>query len=71
MDKAAQWFHDKWNVPVEAYQKCMESYLKCETEYGWYLCLDVDQIFIRTQGHHKTGHHWHHFGKRKNYGHQK
>ena len=35
---AAEWFHSKWGVPKEAYLECMESYLKNETEYGWYLC---------------------------------
>ncbi|MBQ9910149.1 MAG: GNAT family N-acetyltransferase [Lachnospiraceae bacterium] len=43
-DAAAEWFHDKWGVPKEAYLECMESYLKHETEYGWYLCLDRDRI---------------------------
>ena len=41
---AAQWFHSKWGVPVEAYLECMEAYLRNETEYGWYLCLDGTQI---------------------------
>ncbi len=41
---AAQWFHSKWGVPVEAYLECMESYLNQQTEYGWYLCLKGDQI---------------------------
>lgn len=43
-DTAAQWFHSKWGVPVEAYLECMESYLSGETEYGWYLCLDEEKI---------------------------
>jgi GNAT superfamily N-acetyltransferase len=43
-DEAAQWFHEKWGVPKEAYLKCMEAYLNNETEYGWYLCLDKDKI---------------------------
>lgn len=43
-DKAAQWFHDKWGVPKDAYLDCMENYLKKETEYGWYLCLDNEKI---------------------------
>ena len=43
-DQAAQWFHEKWGVPKEAYLECMDAYLSRETEYGWYLCLDVDQI---------------------------
>ena len=41
---AAQWFHQKWGVPVEAYLECMDEYLANETEYGWYLCLDGGNI---------------------------
>lgn len=41
---AAEWFHDKWGVPTEAYLECMNDYLGGETEYGWYLCLDGDKI---------------------------
>lgn len=37
---AANWFHDKWGVPNEAYLECMNAFLDGETEYGWYLCLD-------------------------------
>lgn len=44
MEIAASWFHSKWHVPKEAYLECMEAYLKKETEYGWYLCLDGDKI---------------------------
>lgn len=44
IDKAAQWFHNKWGVPKDAYLECMENYLKKETEYGWYLCLDNEKI---------------------------
>ena len=44
MDAAAEWFHSKWRVPKEAYLECMDAYLKGETEYGWYLCLDGGQI---------------------------
>ena len=43
-DSAAEWFHDKWGVPKNAYLECMESYLNKETEYGWYLCLDGNKI---------------------------
>ena len=43
-DMAATWFHSKWGVPKEAYLECMEAYLKSETEYGWYLCMDGDKI---------------------------
>lgn len=41
---AADWFHSKWGVPTKAYLDCMNAYLRKETEYGWYLCLDSDEI---------------------------
>ena len=44
MEVAAEWFHNKWGVPKEAYLACMESYLNGETELGWFLCLDGTQI---------------------------
>ena len=43
-NSAAEWFHEKWNVPVGAYLGCMDNYLNGETEYGWYLCLDGENI---------------------------
>ena len=39
-EEAAEWFHDKWGVPKDAYLQCMETYINKETEYGWYLCLE-------------------------------
>lgn len=42
--RAAEWFHQKWGVPQEAYLACMEAYLNQKTEYGWYLCFDKDKI---------------------------
>ena len=44
LDAAAGWFHAKWGVPKEAYLACMTAYLKHETEYGWYLCLNGNKI---------------------------
>ncbi len=44
MNRAADWFHSKWRVPTEAYLECMEAYLNHETELGWFLCLDGEQI---------------------------
>ena len=44
MNVAANWFNSKWGVPTEAYLECMEAYLSGETELGWFLCLDGDQI---------------------------
>ncbi len=38
-DEAAEWFRGRWGIPKEAYLECMETYLKKETDYGWYLCL--------------------------------
>lgn len=26
-DRAAEWFHNKWGVPTEAYLECMNDYL--------------------------------------------
>ena len=43
-ERAAAWFHSKWDVAQEAYLECMEAYLNKETDYGWYLCLDEDKI---------------------------
>jgi len=43
-EEAAKWFHEKWSVPYEAYLGCIEEYLSGETEYGWYVCLDGEQI---------------------------
>ena len=43
-DRAAEWFSSKWGIPKEAYAECMTSYLKGETELGWYLCLCGDDI---------------------------
>ena len=44
LDTAALWFHEKWGVPKEAYLECMSAYLRGETEYGWYLCMDGERI---------------------------
>ena len=44
MNMAAAWFHSKWGVPKEAYLECMEAYLNSQTELGWFLCMDGDQI---------------------------
>ena len=43
-DSAAEWFHDFWGVPKEAYLDCMSAYLDKSTENGWYLCLDGEKI---------------------------
>lgn len=43
-ERAAEWFHQKWGVPTEAYLECMNAYLNRRTEYGWYLCLHEGKI---------------------------
>ena len=43
-EAAAEWFHNKWGVPKEAYLECMTDYLENNTENGWYLCMQEDQI---------------------------
>lgn len=43
-EPAANWFHEKWGVPTEAYLECMDAYLNGQTEYGWFLCLDGGRI---------------------------
>ena len=44
MPTAAEWCHRKWGIPAEAYRTCMDSYLRNETELGWYLCLAQERI---------------------------
>ena len=43
-EMAAEWFQNKWGVPKDAYQECIEDYLNHKTELGWYLCLDGEKI---------------------------
>lgn len=42
--RAAEWFNSKWGVPTQAYISYMDDYLARKTEYGWYLCMDGDNI---------------------------
>ena len=45
LDRAAEWFHEKWGVPLEAYR---ESMAECCTGGGaapqWYAAVDGDEI---------------------------
>ena len=43
-EKAANWFHEKWGVPLEAYLDIMESAINGDPIQEWYLCLDGDKI---------------------------
>lgn len=43
--KAAQWFHEKWNVPVDAYLESIEESLNSENPAPqWYLAVKEEQI---------------------------
>lgn len=43
--KAAQWFHEKWNVPVDAYLESIEESLNSENPVPqWYLAVNEEQI---------------------------
>lgn len=44
MKEVAAWFHAKWGVPECLFTECMKAYIRQETEYGWYLCLDGGYI---------------------------
>lgn len=45
LDRAAEWFHAKWGVPLEAYRESME---ECIQRKGpvpqWYVAVDGDTI---------------------------
>ena len=43
-EQAANWFHEKWGVPLEAYIASMEQSLQGDPIQEWYLCLDGDKI---------------------------
>lgn len=43
-EKAANWFHEKWGVPLEAYIESMEAAINGDPVQEWYLCLDGDKI---------------------------
>lgn len=43
--KAARWFHEKWNIPLEAYEESMEDCLKgTGLVPQWYLALEGERI---------------------------
>lgn len=44
-ERAAKWFHEKWRIPLAAYEESMEECLKkCAAVPQWYLVLDRGQI---------------------------
>lgn len=45
LNTAAEWFHLRWNHPVEAYRESMEDSLRDGAVIpAWYLCLDGERI---------------------------
>lgn len=42
--KAANWFHEKWGVPISAYLESMDASLSGDKIQEWYLCLDGEKI---------------------------
>lgn len=44
-EKAARWFHEKWNIPLEAYEESMGECLKGTSPVPqWYLALEGERI---------------------------
>lgn len=44
INNAANWFHEKWGIPLEAYLDSMKEGLKSNTIPCWYLTLYGDEI---------------------------
>ncbi len=44
-ERAAQWFHEKWGIPLEAYRESMEECLTQKSAVPqWYLAMEYGQI---------------------------
>lgn len=44
-EQAAQWFHEKWGIPLEAYTESMEDCLtKRKSVPQWYVAVENDRI---------------------------
>ena len=44
-DAAARWFHEKWGIPLEAYQESVGECLKKQSAVPqWYLAMDGEDI---------------------------
>ena len=47
---AAHWFHEKWGIPLEEYQKSMEECLQTNSPVPqWYLALKGTEILTVTR----------------------
>ena len=43
-EEAANWFHEKWGVPLDAYLESMEAAINGDPVQEWYLFLDGEKI---------------------------
>lgn len=43
-EQAAQWFHEKWGIPLGAYLESMEDCLTGKTVPQWYLAMEGNRI---------------------------
>lgn len=44
-ERAARWFHEKWNIPLSAYLESMEECLKKENAVPqWYVAVEGERI---------------------------
>lgn len=51
IETAANWFHEKWNVPLQAYMESMESSLSEDTGVpAWYIVKDESDNIIAGLG---------------------
>ena len=45
LERAAEWFHQKWGIPLEAYQDSMRQSLEGKSPVPqWYIVLDGEKI---------------------------
>jgi len=49
LDKAAQWFHEKWGFPMEVYRESMAECLEGGTIPQWYIAVE-GELFIGGMG---------------------
>ncbi|MBR6653438.1 MAG: GNAT family N-acetyltransferase [Oscillospiraceae bacterium] len=44
LDTAAQWFHEKWHIPLEAYRESMYEALSGSAVPEWYIAVENNDI---------------------------
>lgn len=42
--RMAQWFHEKWGIPLEAYLESMDACLTAQTVPQWYVAMEGSRI---------------------------